>query len=1356
MDAQRRDSWSVKKFFPKRRIRGRQAHRNSNTSSGGSMNAAPQIVEAIGMRLDSMVLSTGRKKILALVTVLCMAVFASGAKAQSGAGSIQGTVTGVATNTKTNQVGYYVVPDLFTGTYTVTVSAPGMKTYSQTIELLVGQNAVINPKLTPGAVTQQVTVAGNAVELVTANSGAISSTLENERISQLPMNGRSLLTLAAETTPGLEGGDRDNGLMPEATEYVADGVPMDNDNFGGQTNTYGAMLPDADSVQEVTFDMTATPAQYATPGTAVLTTKSGTNQIHGSLFETAVNNYWGVAKTRNDLSNYVAPQYIRNEFGASAGGPLVLPWLYHGQDKTFWFVAYERYSLASVTPEQVTVPTMAERNGDFSQMYDNGVLQEIYDPSTTAPSTNCPLPQSVNPSSLTPAQYNADINNNWCRSQFAYNGVPNTINPALESPGAKLLYSITPQPTNSNNPFVLPNLNSPNDAYVVIPTITFRLDHSFDEKNKAFLRYTQNIEYNRALRNYPSNSPATIAANGFPAAASGYQLIPISNFAAALGYTHIFSPTFFAETNLSQQWFMQYVGGGGNPNLDYDKMLGLPNNFGETGFPVINGLTTMNYGGTMYQYQENQIISQIDENLTKVIGNHQLEFGGRIRHDRFYYLNSRNADTTTFTTYTTGLEQPTSGTTYGSWSNTGLGDAGLYLGNIASASVQLQDPPTWFRDMEFDAYLQDNWHATRNLTVNLGFRYEAHPARQTRDNITNGFDLVNHAIVIGAPMSTLLAKGYTTQTIVTNMENIGAKFETAQQAGYPSNLYYGALLTVSPRVGLAWQPFGTRGTVLRGGYGRYIYPVPTRNANPGPTSLPFAYSYTQNYNSAGQSPDGLPNYPLREVYSPGFNSNSIEMGVNSAGIVNTGTTTAITPGIAGGAPGYLDPDFKPDMVTEIDSTIEQPLKGNSVLRLSWVWTHGSYLDHAYYPNDAIPSFVWEMVTGTAPPTGGASVIGTPQQNTYQATALNPYDNTVWGNFEWDEKTGWSNDNDLQVNYQRLFHRGYAYQIFYVWSKAFREGGNSTRDSQVYPSQDYLGVLPITASFTSPYPVTPAALPPTRPSGIASYADWHAMDVWQRYQLDSGIPPQHIGWNYVFDLPVGRGKRFLGNSNRFLNELVGGYQLAGDGSMVAEIFQPASNNWGPISPIHVYKHELPIMDCRSGNCYPEYLWFNGYIAPTANASSGQCTAANGVKTGASGALECVYGLPSNYTPYEQPIDTVPGTPNYNTNKVTVQLANGKTDTNQSYGSGPVGANPYSKTFIKGPNNWNADMSLFKVFPITERYSLRFNMDVFNFLNHQGWNNPNSTDGTETYWPGGQSGATSHNAGRQMQFTLRLSF
>jgi hypothetical protein len=1296
-----------------------------------------------------LLLMRGFSLVVALGLALCPTI----ALAQSGAGSIQGTVTDstgavipgasihvvqqgtdAISDTKTNNVGFYQVPDLFTGTYTVTVSTPNMKTYVQTIDLQVEQSAVINPVMTPGEMTQRIEVAGDIAELTTTDNGTVTSTLENQRISQIPMNTREIVTLAQMTTPGLESGDgpgtRANGLMQEALEYVADGAPLDNRNFGGSNASTLAQYVDADAIQELRIQVTDANAQFALPATAIITTKSGTNSLHGSAFETAVNSYFGVAKNRNQSSTYHELPYVRNEFGVSGGGPILIPHLYDGRNRSFWFLAYERYSLASTTQELVSVPTPAMEAGDFSGDINNGSMVTLYDPSTSAPNAACPLPSG------------GTAYNQYCRTPFPNNQIP----AGLLAPATKLLYSITPKPSNDNDPFITGNLDAPNVSYTVVPTFTFRLDHNFTENNKAYLRFTSNHDYNRALRNYPSASPATVAAGPFPAAASGYQIIPITNFAAAVGYTHIFSSTFVSETIASQQWFRQYVGGGGNPNLDYDNLLGLPNNFGETGFPVISGMHTFQFGGTMYQYQENQIISNLDENLTKTIEKHQMQFGGRFRHERLYYLNSRSADSETFADGEgTGLYNPGSGTGANgtAYAYTGSADADFFLGNAGSYSTNLEPPPSWFRDMEFDAYFQDNWHVSRNLTLNLGLRYEAHPGRETRDGVTDSFDLANHALVLGAPIATLIQQGWTTQAIINNMQAIGVNFETASQAHMPASLQENANLIFEPRFGFAWQPFGAQvGTVLRGGYGRYTFPVPTRSSNPGPTNVPFAYGYTQNYNAANQSPDGAPNYLLRDPQS-------IFMGQNSAGVVNTsftgvGGVGAILPGFGFTADS---PDYKPAAATQLSTTVEQPFKGNSALRVSWIWTHGSYLDKYWMPNSPPSTFIWELETGTDPPAGGRSVIGTSAQNTYAATALGPYDNTVYGNFTYDQKNGWSNDNELEINYQRLFHHGFAYQIFYVWSRAFRVGDNGFRDSQGYAYQDYFGTANNpNVTISSPYPYTTPAIPPKPPTGLASYSDYHALDVFEDYKLDSAIPPQHIQFNYIYDLPFGRGKRFLGNSNRFLDELVGGYQIAGDGAVLNQIFQPSYSNWGPTSPIHLYKHKQRITDCRSGVCYPEYLWFNGYIAPTSNANDG-CTS------------KCVSGLPSNYTPYEEPIDTVPGTSNYNTNNVTLTGANLKAGgETQAFGSGPnsYGVNPYAKTFIHGPWNWDSDMSLYKVFPVTERVNVRFNLDVFNVFNHQGFNNPSGTDGTETYVAGGSAGASSYNTPRQIQLTLRLNF
>ncbi|RXH54731.1 Oar protein [Granulicella sibirica] len=198
--------------------------------------------------------------------LIALLAFSANAIAQSGVGAIQGTIqdstgavlpgalvhvvnqsTAAAIDTKANDSGFYSVPSLFTGNYTLTFSAPGMKKYETSLELQVAQTAIINPLLTPGNVTEQVTVTGDAVQLATYDSGTISATLDNSRIAELPVNGRFLLSLAGLTTPGLEaGGTRANGLLGEALEYVQDGAPMTNRNFGGEGNSTQAQLPDPD------------------------------------------------------------------------------------------------------------------------------------------------------------------------------------------------------------------------------------------------------------------------------------------------------------------------------------------------------------------------------------------------------------------------------------------------------------------------------------------------------------------------------------------------------------------------------------------------------------------------------------------------------------------------------------------------------------------------------------------------------------------------------------------------------------------------------------------------------------------------------------------------------------------------------------------------------------------------------------------------------------------------------------------------------------------------------------------------------------------------------------------------------
>ncbi len=679
------------------------------------------------------------------------------------------------------------------------------------------------------------------------------------------------------------------------------------------------------------------------------------------------------------------------------------------------------------------------------------------------------------------------------------------------------------------------------------------------------------------------------------------------------------------------------------------------------------------------------------------MGKHQLAFGARYRHERFGYLPDRGADTISFSNLATAEYDPTTGANYGAKPNTGYADADFFLGAADAYSQVKNSPFGHYRDQEIDTFIQDNFQVDSRFTINAGLRWEVHPAPYAGQDNWATFDLAHDALVLPRPLSYYEQNGLTTPAIVANLENLGAKFETPQQAGLPSSSgIYNSNFNFLPRLGFAYTPpFGKWGTVIRGGYGEYIYPVPVRNSIRYLTqTYPFNAAYSQSYVSASQSPDGLPNYLLRAPQT-------VIAGANSANVVNTASTNALLPGIS---QENLAAQYPPAHVRDANFTVEQPFPDSSVVRISYVFTHGYNLDQNYQYNNAPSTYTWEATTGTVPPTGK-----------YSATATRPYDQTLWGNNTLSTKTGWSNDSALQVNYQRPFKSGFAYQIFYVYSRAFRLGGNTFRDNLLYPAANFApGVLPAGLD-------TGTLLDPS-----------HALNHYENYHVDTAIPEHHLTFNGIVDLPVGRGKRFLHNTNRWLDALVGGYQVAFVGQLLSQSFQVAAGNWGATSAIQAYGSAAPINDCRSGVCHPEDLWFNGYLSPTV---------INASKNGAS-------GLPANYTPYLAPINNVPGISNFGTNNVTVTLKNGK-QVVTGYSPGPVGANPFSQTVLLGPYNFNADISLYKVFALTERIQLRINVDAFNAFNIQGRVNPSTTDGTESF-------LTSYWTPRQIQLSARITF
>jgi hypothetical protein len=1359
---------------------------------------------------------------LAIAFVLAACLCGLNVYSQSGAGSIQGTVTdptgavipgaavkvvnqatGVAADTQTNAVGFYQVPELFTGTYIVSVTAPGMKTYNQSIELLVAQNAIINAALTAGAVTQQVTVSANTVQLETTDNGTITSTLENARINELPMNGRNIISLVNEVTPGLESCPESsscaNGLEGPATVYEVDGASLENREFGG-VHQGSQQMVDPDAIQEVRVQDEAGGAQYAAPATAILSTKSGTNALHGSAFWTTRNNDFGVARGRSNPSNYVAPQYIRNEAGASIGGPIVIPKLYNGKNKSFFFFAYERYSLAQAPFENQPTPTQAMRNGDFSGLTSSSnVLQTLYDPFTTAGSGSATTRSSYT------SENNMGTNNPNCASQT------NCIPTAQESTLYKTFMQMTPLPTPalaSVNPLVGANLDTQYSQLTIIPQETFRIDQVFNEKNRAYLRYTHNKSNPLTDRNDPAQaytlSATTPGGKTIPKWVSGAEYQEASVNGAALGYTHVFSPTFFSETVYNMTWYGENTWSGPVQNTNFESELGLPNNFGESGFPIVEGSSTSQgnvadifqpFDGTMFNYSVTYTDYTIDENLTKILGKHQLLFGGRYLFEHLGSLPDRSKDTLEFDGLATGLLNPSSysSSAANATSNTGNANADEYLGGAYNYEVYLQTPYQHFHDMETDAYIQDNWHVRNNLTVNLGVRWESHPAAWQGQGAMESFDIKNHAIVTSGSLAQLESEGLTTAAIITNMENNGVVFETPSEAGLPPMLVNSYNFNFVPRVGLAWQPFGKWGTVLRGGYGRYIYPVPIRESyREEDENDPFNVGYSESYASSQYTPHtnymllAAPNSSSNFTYSttsPSSASGWPLMGVNSANVVNSSSTTAITPGPSITS---INPDNPPTFVDEANFTVEQPIKWGSVLRVSYLYTHGKNLGNYWFYNNHPSTYSWEIQQDAVAPS--SSAIGP----TNTTTGEGPYDNLVWGGSSKEiQKTGWSNYNGLQAVYQKLYHTGSAWQVMYVWSKNLRTGGDYGGEGGDYvdPYINYVnsyvggyvnagGNTPTVAPVDSVALAPPNVinLPPPPPAGTPSWGYYKALNRWENYMVDTNSPPQHLQFNGLLDIPVGRGKRWLGGVSKPLDELVGGWQIAGAGSVANQNFYPNTANWGPTAAsgaagnsLHVYKKSAPITDCRSGICVKSYEWFNGYIPPTSISGNG-CAA---------GLTTVVSGLPSGWTPYQTPLDTSCSAPSggktvvdkyYGDNDVLMSGVNGQANNtevgygvvpgNNDNGSSEGGidvTNPFGHTVLNGPWQWNADASLFKLFPITERLNLRLNVDAFNVFNHQNLPNPSTSDGTVCYTAGGVGcSSSSFNVPRQIQLTLRINY
>ena len=290
--------------------------------------------------------------------------------------TLTNTATAVARTTTTNEAGLYVFPATTPGAYRITAESAGLQKFEGNLTVQVQQDAVVDLTLqiAQAAVTVDVQ---DVTPMVRMDSPTLGHALERKRIEQLPINGRGYSALL-QTVPGVSATGRIQayGLRPGTHTLQFDGSSMNEVWEGWDVGR----TPGLDSIEEFQVEVNNSSAKFTRPTTVILSSRSGSNQVHGALFYTNRNSGYGVARQRQDT--FTKPPYLnRNEYGVSLGGPVIIPKVYNGRNRTFFFFAWESLRSITNTTQRWSVPTEAMRNGDFRGLVDSQGRQfNLFDP----------------------------------------------------------------------------------------------------------------------------------------------------------------------------------------------------------------------------------------------------------------------------------------------------------------------------------------------------------------------------------------------------------------------------------------------------------------------------------------------------------------------------------------------------------------------------------------------------------------------------------------------------------------------------------------------------------------------------------------------------------------------------------------------------------------------------------------------------------------------------------------------------------------------------------------------------------------------------------------------------------------
>jgi hypothetical protein len=956
----------------------------------------------------------------------------SGAAIQSAAVTVKNVQTGVSNHFPTNGSGDFVFVDLVPGTYDLSVEAQGFKTeHASGLILEVDQTLRQDVTLQVGNAQESVTVSADT-QMVQTDNTTTGNVLDQRTIEELPSSGRdfnNLLNLSAGSS-NLSGGSQTfwalhglnnnytevsvNGARPDSISFLVDGV-ADTDAFFATASN----IPSEFSIQEVKIQTGLYSAEYGQGSAQVnVAIRSGSNDWHGKAYDYIQNDFFEpknpLAVFEDDVTPGTAPlkQILKqNQFGGTLGGPVRIPLLYNGKNKTFWFFAYDGGRQHTNQGLQFAqVPTTSEDTGNFSdwpyQLYDptTETCNPTCDPSTRMPYMNNQLPSGEINTMAQKLAYLYPAPNLPCT--FTINPTTGVVNPCLNYGGT------VPRSKTTNNE-------------------TFRVDQNFGEKDRIY--FTGNVrgdfEPNPSLLPYTGSTAFTNA-----------KLFGL-NWEHTIGTKTVNEARFaFNHQQFSSNADTAY-GANISANLGFMNVPPIPGLYGIPQIGLSDNYNGIGAGSTGLVTSTKHTSFQWVDNLKLIRGKHTFTIGADIRRLREFeqdnYLGtgslSFNGEYTASNPGSAGSSMPGSGNPV----------ADLLLSDEAGISGPAPLGVDYLHTFgtNWNFFFQDDFRATPNLTFNLGLRYEIPPNYHTNDNSGWTLDPTNGGGFIWA-----------SQSFVNSIESLASSegltvFQPWLRCCAPNTLIPIDKKDFAPRIGVSWRPLSSDRFVIRAGYGIFY-----------DTYMRY-YDQIQNYDTDVLQTIGPAGYPSAlgtEPASPIPTVNNLwSAPVNGASIFSPSQP-------------WNSPNFPSNILNQVEYPwnhnpynqqwtfdTQYALRSNMLLDIGYVGSHG-LRQPVYLPINAaapalVPSDSCNFLFDISQATGSNAACAT-DPNFQPIDTRVPYPNLP-SNVYANANISNSNYNALQVQFRQRASHGLSYQVFYTYAKALDDSSGVINISGVGMIQD---------------------------------------------------------------------------------------------------------------------------------------------------------------------------------------------------------------------------------------------------------------------------------------------------------------